>query len=171
MEITEIISFPVVVPGDYSLNGFRMRNPDKLYDIHDEIIDRHFRCSQTFVVGEKLIAHICGLTGRWEFNECLGFITDQKGYFPNAIGLTLAFEQGERYLIEKLREPRMKNNWGPNIIGLDTRNSFWWTQDTHTMFPRLHDQSIGLNIHWTFDLTRDDCFGDGEDCLLYFTKQ
>lgn len=97
-----IVDFTVVIPDDYSLSGFRQRNPDKFYKIHEAIIDRHFQRSQKLNAGDSLTANICELRGAWKIKQCLEFITEKRGYLPSAVGLTLALEQGERYLTQKL---------------------------------------------------------------------
>ncbi|MFA6194909.1 MAG: hypothetical protein WC719_04210 [Patescibacteria group bacterium] len=175
-----IVSFPVVVPNDYSIYSFRSRNPDKFCQIEDEFVDRHFKPSQVPKPGEKLFAHLYELNGRWERKECTAFITEKNGYFPNAVGLTLALEQGEKYLTERLKHPwgggdQQDIRWdrSQQIIGLDTKDAFWCKDGRgYNIAPCLYStKDFNLNRIWHFDTTPDDYFGDKEDCLLFFTTE
>lgn len=172
-EINNILTFSVTIPTDYSLNGFKMRNPDNFYKIDERIIDRHFKCSHKFFSGEMLKANIIELQGRWELKECLDLIKEKDGLFPNAIGLTLAFEQGERLLISRLNKPLNKSKKRPSIIGLDISDVTWWTGlNNYVGVPKLQseEEAFSAEIKWSFKLTSDNYFGGSEDCLLYFTK-
>ncbi len=173
-----IIEFPVIVPDDYSIAGFRRRNPDNFYEMTEGMIDRHFLPSNTLKAGVKMAAEIYELSGEWLFGNCLDFIREKSGLFPNAAGLTLAFEQGEKYL-------RALNNPWPDspgehrrrsqiIFGLDIGKNFWWlNNDGGILIPCLYSQADALSgqIKWKFELQTAQLLGNEEDCLLLFREQ
>lgn len=175
-----IISFPVIIPDDYSITGFRRRNPDNFYEMKPEMIDRYFRPSRTPKAGQKMIAEVYELNGEWPLKQCINFIEEKvkssqkPGLLPNAVGLTLAFEQGERYL-KKLRRPwegrdgNYKNN-SQLIFGLDTSETFWWQNDNGSIvLPCLYSHNDAMSgIKWKFELQTNQLLGKGEECLLLF---
>ena len=172
----KIVHFPVVIPADYSIAGFRQRNPDNFYKFEETIIDRHFICSEELKPGEKFEVWIEELRDRWTEQECIEYIISQKGFFPNAVGLTLAFEKGEKYLHAKFKRPLAKQQHVPyiipNIIGLDKPGFLWWRgKNSGGGTPRLrYNNAIMAREEWIFELVSDNYFGNSEDCLLYFTK-
>lgn len=170
-----IIEFPVVIPGDYSIAGFRYRNPDNFYQISEEMIDRHFQPSYRPEAGTKLTAEIYELSGEWLIESCMGFIEKQSGLLPNAVGLTLAFEQGERYLLG------LKRPWSDKggevgtrsqlVFGLDTEESLWRTIHGK-MLPCLYKYADALQeTRWKLGFENTQLLGKKEDCLLLFREK
>lgn len=176
-EANLIIEFPVIVPDDYSIAGFRRRNPDSFYEMAEGMIDRHFPPSNIPKTGTKMTAAIYELSGEWLFGNCLELIKEKSGLLPNAVGLTMAFEQGERYLrVFKKPWPDASGEHrhrSQNIFGLDTGKNFWWTNDDGILIPCLYSQADPLSrgVKWKFAFQATQLFGNKEDCLLFFRER
>jgi len=150
----KIAEFKIRILATPSLDKFREKHEKEFSRFHQNLKDADFHPSEPLEIGQEKTAFIYHLHRSPSHKDSLRFIKAHGGQFPNAQGLSEAYEQGSEYFPE-----------GLFVIGFDEKETLLCDSYTQPLLPILGRHNDGRKH---FGLTSFRNKPGEQDCLLFF---